>query len=178
MSCYANHSLCLSFTHSLQKLTSEFMFSQTTRSLLSIVKFLSTFTLLYVKFSTKCSPLPVFTVPLCWEQTVLALIKCLVPFISDKTLIRTQKLPLSSVSHSVLPSLSVLFVYLGILPGISPLSLHAPTILPPLKERPTSLILTPSHPHPTLPWMLLSNHPPWELGHFPANQITEHNFEW
>lgn len=72
-------------------------------------------------------------------------------------------------------SVPISFIYLGLLPGISPVCVPVPRMLPPLNEGPTSH--THTHQHQTLPWVLLSNRQPWELVHFPANQITEYNFE-
>lgn len=85
------------------------------------------------------------------------------------------------LSPSLFLFLSLVFVYLGFVPGISPVSLPAPRRLHPLDEQhayppkpPSSshpATLTPSHPHPALPRVLLSNCPPRELVPVSANQI-------
>lgn len=88
--------------------------------------------------------------------------------------------PRHSFSVSLSLFLFLVFVYLGFVPGISPVSLPAPRRLHPLDEQhaypqpPSSshpATLTPSHPHPALPRVLLSNCLPRELVPVSANRI-------
>lgn len=134
---------------------------------------LSTFISLQTKFSLNCSPLPIYSLVLLWEQ---AFIKCLVLFISNKTVIWTPEIPLSHVSHSVLLSLSCLFIWECCQVFPQPVCLLHPQCSLLMTNTPT-----PSYNSDTLPPANPLFHvrclATWELVHFPANQVAEDIFE-
>lgn len=142
---------------------------------------LLTFISLQAKFEVKCSVLPVSGVGLPENRLCWHLLRALFPLSLTRLLSEHRKYSVScpvpnSPSPSLPLSLSLSLVYLfgnfaRYFPRKTVCTHNAPT--------PWRTPHLPLHSHPpTLPWVLLSNHLPWELVHFPANRITEHIFKY